>query len=52
MSLQSALTGDGQMAVGNVVGSNIFNILIIVGLAALITPREGYPPATACVGWD
>ena len=38
VSLQSALTGDGQMAVGNVVGSNIFNILIIVGLAALITP--------------
>ena len=52
VSLQSALTGDGQMAVGNVVGSNIFNILIIVGLAALITPREGYPPATACVSWD
>ena len=38
VSLQSALTGNGQIAVGNVVGSNIFNILVIIGLAALITP--------------
>ncbi|MEZ4769203.1 MAG: calcium/sodium antiporter [Caldilineales bacterium] len=38
VSLQSALSGDGQIAVGNVVGSNIFNILMIIGLAALITP--------------
>lgn len=38
VSLQSALTGNGEIAVGNVVGSNIFNILVIIGLATLITP--------------
>ncbi|MBZ0151117.1 MAG: calcium/sodium antiporter, partial [Planctomycetes bacterium] len=30
--------GQADMAVGNVVGSNIFNVLAIVGLAAAITP--------------
>lgn len=38
VSLQAALTGSGEIAVGNVVGSNIFNILVIVGVATLITP--------------
>jgi cation:H+ antiporter len=32
------LGGLGDLAVGNVVGSNIFNVLIILGLAALVTP--------------
>jgi cation:H+ antiporter len=34
----AALTGQGDIAVGNVVGSNIFNILVILGLSALIVP--------------
>ena len=38
VSLLSALKGQTEMAVGNVVGSNIFNILVTVGLCALITP--------------
>ena len=38
VSLQSALNGQSAVAVGNVVGSNIFNVLFILGLAALITP--------------
>ena len=38
VSLQSALAGDASIAVGNVVGSNIFNVLLILGLSALITP--------------
>jgi len=38
VSFQSALAGQATIAVGNVVGSNIFNILLILGLAALITP--------------
>lgn len=37
-SVQAALVGSPGIAVGNIVGSNIFNILIILGLAALITP--------------
>lgn len=38
VSVTSAFRGQPDLAVGNVVGSNIFNILVILGLAALITP--------------
>ena len=38
VSVQSALSGDADLAVGNVVGSNIFNVLFILGLSAAITP--------------
>ena len=38
VSLQAALAGNPDLAVGNVVGSNIFNVLFILGLSAMITP--------------
>lgn len=38
INIQAALAGQAEIAVGNVVGSNIFNILVIVGLSAVITP--------------
>lgn len=38
VSLMSSLKGNVDIAVGNVVGSNIFNVLFILGLAAIITP--------------
>ncbi|MBR1395726.1 MAG: calcium/sodium antiporter [Prevotella sp.] len=38
ISLASALKGTPDMAVGNVVGSNIFNALLIVGCAAMVAP--------------
>ena len=38
VSVQSAISGQTEIAVGNVVGSNIFNVLFILGLSALITP--------------
>ena len=38
VSLKAALGGHGDIAVGNVVGSNIFNIGIILGLTALLCP--------------
>lgn len=38
VSLMSALKGTTDMAVGNVVGSNIYNSLFIVGCAAVVTP--------------
>ncbi len=38
VSVRAALGGQGALAVGNVVGSNIFNILLILGVAALVTP--------------
>lgn len=38
VSIKSALSGQASIAVGNVVGSNIFNVLFILGLSALIVP--------------
>ncbi len=38
VSVMSGMKGEADLAVGNVVGSNIANILLILGIAALITP--------------
>lgn len=38
VSVQSALKGNADIAVGNVVGSNIFNVLLILGISAAIVP--------------
>jgi cation:H+ antiporter len=38
VSVRASLAGQGDLAVGNVVGSNIFNVLFILGLSALIRP--------------
>jgi cation:H+ antiporter len=38
VSVMSAFSGKADLAIGNVVGSNIFNILFILGIAAIITP--------------
>lgn len=38
VSVQAAAGGTPGLAVGNVVGSNIFNVLFILGLASIITP--------------
>ena len=38
VSLLSALKGNSDISMGNVVGSNIFNVLVIGGINALVTP--------------
>lgn len=38
VSFMSAVKGTPDMAVGNAVGSNIFNVLLIVGVTAMVTP--------------
>lgn len=38
VSILSSLSGQANIAIGNVVGSNIFNILLILGLSALVAP--------------
>ena len=38
VSAMSAIKGSSDMAVGNVTGSNLFNILIILGICAMIKP--------------
>ncbi len=37
-SVSAAMKGKADIAIGNIVGSNIFNILFVVGTTALITP--------------
>lgn len=37
-SVAAALKGKSDIAIGNIVGSNIFNILFVVGISAIITP--------------
>ena len=43
VSLVSALKGTSDLAVGNVVGSNIFNTMLIVGMAAMVAPMTILP---------
>jgi cation:H+ antiporter len=38
VSVSSALEGEADLALGNIVGSNIVNILFVLGLSALIAP--------------
>jgi cation:H+ antiporter len=37
-SLVSALRGEAQFSVGNVVGSNIYNVLAVIGIVAVVVP--------------
>lgn len=38
VSIMSAANASAQMAIGNIVGSNIFNVLVIIGVVAVIKP--------------
>ncbi|MGF1527788.1 MAG: calcium/sodium antiporter, partial [Candidatus Competibacterales bacterium] len=49
VGLQGVLAGEPDIALGNVVGSNIANILLILGIAAAITPLA---VAAELVRWD
>lgn len=40
VSAKAALAGQGDIAVGNAIGSNIFNIAVILGLAAVVCPLK------------
>ncbi len=44
VSLASALKGEYGLAIGNIVGSNIFNLLAVIGIAATIAPSP-LPPS-------
>ncbi len=47
----AAMRGERDMAVGNAVGSNLFNILAVLGLTALVTPG-GVPVSPAALQFD
>lgn len=40
VSINASLTGQGDIAIGNIVGSNIFNIAVILGISAVIHPLQ------------
>lgn len=40
VSLNGAIQGNSEIAIGNVIGSNIFNILLILGVTALLAPVQ------------
>lgn len=40
VSINASLTGQGDIAMGNIVGSNIFNIAVILGISAIIHPLQ------------
>lgn len=50
-SIVASLKGERDMAVGNIVGSNLFNMMCIVGLTAAILPHD-IPVSTAILGFD
>ena len=44
-SMMAARKGESDIAIGNIIGSNIFNILSVIGFTALIQPITSYDPA-------
>ncbi len=42
-SVIAARKGEHDIAIGNVVGSNMFNILAVIGIATIIAPMNGIP---------
>ena len=45
VSLNSIVKGSDSLAASNVIGSNIFNVLVVLGISSLITPLKGW------LGW-
>lgn len=58
VSVTAAIGGANEIAVGNVVGSNIFNLLVVAGLSAVLSPlainkdilRRDWPLSVAAAG--
>lgn len=50
-SVMASLRGQRDMAVGNIVGSNLFNLLAVLGLTAVVAP-DGIPVAEQAIGFD
>ncbi|MCS6848900.1 MAG: calcium/sodium antiporter [Anaerolineae bacterium] len=50
-SIVASIRGERDIAVGNVVGSNIFNILAVLGMAGLVAP-QGLPVSASVLHFD
>jgi cation:H+ antiporter len=51
-SIVAAIRGERDIAVGNVVGSNIFNILAVLGLSSIVSPGQGLPVSLGMLELD
>jgi cation:H+ antiporter len=49
VSVRAAVAGSADLAIGNVVGSNIFNVLFILGISALVVPLV---VSSQLIRWD
>lgn len=43
VSLQAIKTGEAELAIGNIFGSNAFNILVVIGASGLVLPLKADP---------
>lgn len=50
-SLVSSLRGRSDVAIGNIIGSNLFNILGVLGVSAMMSPLPVAPGLIASDGW-
>ncbi len=50
-SVMAARKGHGEIALGNVIGSNIFNVLSILGITAMVTPLAVPPEMLGLTLW-
>lgn len=50
-SVMASIKGEKDIAIGNVIGSNIFNILFVMGVCSMIAP-EGLPIALPALRFD
>jgi cation:H+ antiporter len=50
-TVTAAIKGERDLAVGNAVGSNIFNILLVLGATSMLVPG-GIPVSTQALGFD
>ena len=44
-SIAAARKGENDLAFGNIIGSNLFNTLLVVGIAAMIAPMKSFEPS-------
>lgn len=51
VSVMASLRGERDIVVGNVIGSNIFNILSVLGITAMVAPA-GIPVSLDAIGFD
>ncbi len=50
-SVMAIKKGEDDIAIGNVVGSNMFNILAVIGIATVINPMDGILPEVLYRDW-